>query len=109
MDPAHNTLCHIINQIHGVEDRTRQLPDHDFYHRRFDRIRDLFRELQIHIHNPIGEAYDQTRTDCEAIMDGDPVPPLAIVEVIKPIIYQMSPNGTRILQQGIVIIKGKQG
>ena len=107
MDPALNTWCNIINQLYTLEVRTRQLTERDFYQRRFERIRELLDELHIHVHDPLGEPYEYTRTDCEGIVQGAAEQPLYIVEVIKPIIYHKSPEGHRILQPGIVIIQGK--
>jgi len=107
MEPSHDILCLIINQLFSLEIRTRSLSDFDFYQRRFDRIRDLFKEIQFYVHDPLGELYDHTRTDCEAILQGEPHPPLTIVEVIKPIIYLTNDDGRRLIQAGVVIIKGQ--
>lgn len=107
MNPELVTWCNIINQLYTLEVKTRQLTEKDFYQRRFDRIRELLDELNIHVHDPIGESYEYSRTDCEGIIEGETHQPLVIVEVVKPIIYYKSSDGNRILQQGIVIIKGK--
>ena len=68
MDPALNTWCNTINQLYTLEVRTRQLTERDFYQRRFERIRELLDELHIHVHDPLGEPYEYTRTDCEGIV-----------------------------------------
>ncbi|HEY3385482.1 MAG TPA: hypothetical protein VGK46_03165 [Saprospiraceae bacterium] len=105
MDPFLMTWCQIINQIHTLDVRTRSLADRDFYQRRFDRIRDLLKEANIHVHNPEGESYDFTRTDCEAMLQGDAHDALKIVEVIKPVIYHITSEGPRLIQPGVVIIQ----
>ena len=105
MEISDEIWCQLINQLFTVELRTRKSMDTDFYQRRFDRIRDLLKEIQIYVHDPLGENYDHTRTDCEAILQGEPQSPLTIVEVIKPIIYFTNGETRRLIQPGVVMIQ----
>ncbi len=100
-------LCKIINQVHSIESKTYSLEEYDVIKRNFDRTKVYFQELGLHIHNPINERYDATRTDCEASISGASTIDLEIVEVIKPIIYYRSDSNNTILQRGIVIVEGK--
>ncbi len=70
--------------------------------RHVERIKNAFEELGYHIHNPIGERYDETRTDCDASIAGAKTEHLVVKEVIKPIIRQ----GGMIVQNGVVIVEG---
>jgi hypothetical protein len=56
-------------------------------------------------HNPIGEKFDETRTDCEATISGTGHDNLEIFEVIKPIIYVKYDQTQMIAQKGIVIVQ----
>lgn len=107
MDPSISTWCNIINQLFILELRTRTLEENDFYRRRFDRIKELLNEINIYVHDPLGESYDHTRMDCEGIIQGDTQKQLFIIEVIKPIIYLKSTEGNRLVQPGVVLIEGK--
>ncbi len=107
MDSSNSTWCLIINQLFSLEIRTRSLSDADFYQRRFDRIRDLLKDNHFYVHDPLGETYEYTRTDCDVILQGESHPPLIIVEVIKPIIYLTNDDSRRLLQAGVVIIQGQ--
>jgi hypothetical protein len=58
-------------------------------------------------HNPMGEKYAETRTDCEASISGRISDKMIINQVIKPVIYKQE-EGTRMLvQKAIVIVEGK--
>jgi len=107
MDSNHTTWCNIINQLHSLDTRARQSPDSDFYRRRIERIHDLLKDIQLLVHDPLGETYSSTRTDCEAILEGEPNESMTIVEVIKPIIYYSQGETRRLIQAGVVLVKGK--
>jgi len=107
MDSNYTTWCNIINQLHALDTRARQSADSDFYRRRIERIHDLLKDIQLLVHDPLGEMYSSTRTDCEAILEGEPGESMKIVEVIKPIIYYSVGETRRLIQPGVVLVKGK--
>ncbi len=107
MDSNYTTWCNIINQLHSLDARARQSADSDFYRRRIERIHDLLKDIQLIVHDPLGESYSSTRTDCEAILEGDLTESLTIVEVIKPIVYYTQGETRRLIQPGVVLVKGK--
>ena len=59
--------------------------------------------------DPMGQSYNDTRTDLEATISGVGTENLVVVEVIKPIIRATWKDGadvtSKIVQQGIVIVK----
>jgi hypothetical protein len=55
--------------------------------------------------NPIGERYNETRTDVTATISGSSSRNLVITEVIKPIIVQRVGNVQQIVQVGVVIVE----
>ena len=71
----------------------------------------FFKDVGLTYHNPLGESYTDTRTDCEATISGTSVENLGIIEVIKPIIfcsYKINENTIKdIAQPAVVIVQSK--
>ena len=107
MDASSSTLCKIINQIFAIETKLGEATHQAALTRKFQRITKHFEELDLYIHNPKGEAYDETRLDCEASISGDQIEHLVITEVIKPIIYYKKEDVNEILQRAIVVVEGQ--
>ncbi len=97
----------IINQLHVVEQKLESNQVHDKVSRNFKRISAAFEEMGIVIQNPLGEFYDETRSDCEASITGDGSQNLHIIEVIKPIVYKVEDAENVLLQRGIVLVQSK--
>ena len=95
----------MINQLHGIHSKVSEMEDSRSTERGFARLYAYFEELDLHIHDPLGEDYDETRIDCEATIAGDSVDNLHIVEVIKPIIYNRIEGQNHILQRAVVIVE----
>lgn len=106
MQEHHNTLCNIINQIHGLESKLMSSEEHQSLNRRFQRIKKHFEEMHLFIHNPIGEDYSETRLDCEASISGESNDHLKIIEVIKPIVYFRNEQENELIQRAVVIAEG---
>jgi len=59
--------------------------------------------------NPLGEPYNETRTDLEASIAGSSADNLVITEVIKPIIRLRTNSGaTTIVRKGVVVVESKK-
>lgn len=106
----------MLNQIFEIEKKVEQLSESNSIHRNLNRLKSTF-ESQLPIfksddagfvmHNPIGEAYDETRLDCEASIAGDKLENLVIVDVIKPIIHFKQAGMSQIVQKAVVVVKSK--
>ncbi len=96
-------LLRIINQCYELEKKLATSPEAKSLNRNLKRIKTGFEELGLFMEVPIGESYDETRTDCEASIAGEGVENLFIREVIKPIIYQERDGIKQIVQRGVVI------
>lgn len=111
MNFSHDTpspaFIRIINQIFEIEKKANKLQETNSIGRNFRRIKQELEEMGIRYHNPTGEAYDETRTDCEASISGTSTQSLVITEVIKPIIRLEKDGFTQIIQRGIVVVEGK--
>lgn len=98
----------IINQIFEMENKVSKLTENNSLNRNLDKIKNIFAEMGLTFENPLGQKFDETRTDCEASITGDSTENLEIVEVLKPIV-RLSLNGvSAIAQKGLVIVKERQ-
>ncbi|MDB5281415.1 MAG: hypothetical protein JWO06_490 [Bacteroidota bacterium] len=99
------TLAKVINQMHDINKRAKR-EKNSAIERSCERIKNVFEEDGVIIHDPTGEKYDMSRTDCEAnIVSINLLSPLTITDVIKPVIY-IGKNGKReMIQQGLVIVE----
>lgn len=106
----------LVNQIFEIEKKSLNISEENSIQRNINKIRGLledgcFKDVGLTYHNPIGENYSDTRTDCEATIAGTSVENLEIIEVIKPIIfYSYSENGKTmkiIAQPAVVIVQSK--
>ncbi len=95
----------IINQVFEIEKKLADKPDSESMRRNVDRIKNYFWELGLQIHNPQGERYNETRTDCEASIAGVSTQNLYVQEVIKPIVTQQQGAQAIIVQKGVVVVQ----
>ncbi len=103
----------LLNQIFELEQKVLKLIEQNSIQRNIEKMKNYFETeaLQngqgLSYHNPIGEVYDITRTDCEATISGASHENLEIIEVLKPIIYIKYGNTSMIVQKAIVIVQSK--
>ncbi len=76
--------------------------------RNIRRMESALEEMHVTIQDPTGEAYQETRTDCEATISGTSLENLKIVETIKPIIRLHEGGVSQIVQRAVVIVEGKK-
>ena len=102
----------LVNQIFEIEKKATNFKEDNSIQRNINKINGLleegfFKDVGLTYHNPIGESYTDTRTDCEATIAGAEVENLEIIEVIKPIIfysYKENENTFKIIAQPAVVI-----
>ena len=102
----------LVNQIFEIEKKATNIKEDNSIQRNINKINGLleegfFKDFGLTYHNPIGESYTDTRTDCEATIAGAEVENLEIIEVIKPIIfysYKENENTIKIIAQPAVVI-----
>lgn len=103
----------ILNQVFEVESKLRKIQEINSIQRNVDRLKDFFATEALTdgqglvYHNPIGENYDETRTDCEASISGSTHENLEIIEVLKPIIYWKYGDRKIVIQKAVVIVQTK--
>ena len=99
----------LINVLFELQKRVERAGVHERgVERCFERLQNLYEHQFVDgsliWHNPLGETYTETRTDCEADIAGDSVAILTITEVIKPIIYHQNADGHRVIVQKALVI-----
>ena len=104
-----------MNQIFEIEKKVVNIKEENSIQRNLNKMKGILEEeffkgsstIGLTFHNPLGESYSDTRTDCEATIAGTGVENLEIIEVIKPIIfyaYQENENVIKVIVQPAVVI-----
>lgn len=105
-------LIDLLNQVFEVEKKLERIDQPNSIDRNVRKMRELFDDALLEgqdaglvYHSPLGEPYDETRTDCEASIAGDVMDNLVVIEVIKPIIYLKIGGYKQIVQKAVVIVE----
>ena len=108
-----------MNQIFEIEKKATNLKEENSIQRNINKMKGIMEEeffkgtttIGLSFHNPLGESYTDTRTDCEATISGTSVENLEIIEVIKPIIFYAYQENDKtlnvIVQPAVVIVQSK--
>ena len=108
-----------MNQIFEIEKKSDNLKEENSIQRNLNKMKGILEEeffkgsstIGLTYHNPIGENYSDTRTDCEATIAGTGVENLEIIEVIKPIIFYAYQENEKVIkvivQPEVVIVQSK--
>ncbi len=102
-----NEFIYLINQVFDMERKVAKLTESNSLARNLDRIKNKFQDLGLEMANPLGESYDETRTDCEANIAGSSTDNLVITDVIKPIVRLRQGDSSLIVQKAVVIVESK--
>ena len=103
----------ILNQVFELEQKVNKLKEENSIFRNLDKMRNYFATEALSYnqgliyHNPLGEQYNETRTDCEATITGANHTNLVIIEVLRPIIYIKLGSTQVVTQKAIVIVQSK--
>ena len=106
-------IVNIINQLFEIEKKVRKIVEPNSIDRNIKKLNEIFESgefsegIQLTYHDPIGENFDETRTDCEANIAGESTENLIITEVIKPIIRYSQQGSSLIIQKAVVIVESK--
>ncbi len=101
---SENTLAKTLNQLHEVKRQAAKENNQPIL-RACQRIAAYLEEDGILVHDPLGEAYNNNRTDCEANIIADGAGASYITEVLKPAIYRTQQGKREIIQQAVVIVE----
>ncbi|MGB3606273.1 hypothetical protein [Psychroserpens sp.] len=97
-------MVEIINQIFSLDLKLKK-ENNDSVKRYVDRIYHEFEAMGYKVVNPNGQVYRNEMTDLEASIIGDLSATSTITKVLKPIVYQIDNEHTKLIQKGIVIVE----
>src|ERR1700753_3344512 len=103
---SEQTWARMANAIFELETKLRD-NESPGVKRAVARMKDVLDEAGVLLLNPLGEAYQETRTDLEANLTSPARGTLYIIDVIKPVLYFRGPQGQQLLQKGVVIVGSK--
>ena len=108
----------LLDQLFEIERKLENIEESNSISRNLNKMKNIFEtnlfssstssEMGFIYHNPIGEAYNETRLDLEASIAGNLTENLIIKEVIKPIIRYKSGGSTLIARKGVVVVESKK-
>ncbi len=102
-------LIEFIDQVFEIEKKVEKLNAENSINRNVNRLKMLLEEFEpdggLFYQNPIGEPFNETRTDVEASIAGASTENLIITEVIKPIIRHKKGGITFIVRKGVVVVE----
>lgn len=97
----------VLNNLSDIERKLAAGGDPLNARRNVERIKDAFADQQIFYEDPMGQDFNETRTDLEASITGVGTENLKVVEVIKPIVRCGTKDLSRVVQKGIVVVESK--
>lgn len=97
----------ILNNLCDIEKKLEMNGDNSNIRRNVERIKELLEDEKLFYENPLGQKFNETRTDLEATITGKGVDNLYVVEVIKPIVRVGDKNFSLVAQKGIVVVQSK--
>ncbi len=95
----------LINQLVEIKQKVLQEDLEKKFERNLNRVFSIIENEGFICQYPLGEKYNETRTDCEANIIGNESKNMIITQVIKPIIYKKTPEGLSLAQKGIVMVE----
>jgi hypothetical protein len=102
----------LLDQVFEIEKKLENINEPNSLYRNVNRIKEIFENLMqdggLIYQNPLGEKFNETRTDLEASIAGSSADNLVVTEVIKPIIRLRTNSGvTTIVRKGVVVVESK--
>jgi len=105
-------LLTAINQLYEIEQKLNKHGDLSGLQRNVSKMKDAFDAFGLTYEDPMGQTFNETRTDVEATISGSGTDNLVVVEVIKPIIRHVHRDGlgafSKVVQKGIVIVESQE-
>lgn len=103
-----NSFIELANQVFELEHKLAKIEGTERLGRNIRRMKQALENAGIRTHNPLGESWSETRTDCEASISGSQTEDLQIIEVIKPVLRREDDGIQQIIQRGVVIVGNGQ-
>jgi len=101
-------LFGIMNELFKLKKRISRSSEAEALGKYVYKVTQKVEDMGLYYEDPSGEAWDDTRTDCEASIAGESGDDLVITDVMKPIIRLRSEGFTRVVQKGVVIVESRE-
>lgn len=105
-EAAKGTL-NLLNNLYEIEKKLDLHGDPSNALRNVEKIKELLEEQGFKYEDPMGQKFNETRSDLEATISGAGTEDLIVVEVIKPIVRAEQGGFSQVVQKGIVIVESK--
>ena len=105
MTEGEKRLLLVLNNLFEIEKKLSLHGDPNNLNRNISRIKVAVEELGFFYEDPMGEEFQETRTDLDATISGKETEGLKVVEVIKPIIRLVRSDLSRVVQKGVVVVE----
>ncbi|MEW6574183.1 MAG: hypothetical protein AB1374_11185 [Bacillota bacterium] len=124
--PIPKSILIAMNQLYEIEQKLKKQEHPLNLQRNVNKIKDAFSEEGLPFfdamgnkssvgfvyEDPMGQSFNETRTDLEATIAGTGTECLVVVEVIKPIIRMVLQGGPgefqRVVQKGVVVVESRK-
>jgi hypothetical protein len=100
-------VLNTLNHLYEIERKLALHGDPGNIQRNVDRIKETFENEKVFYEDPMGQSFNETRTDLEVSISGESTEDLVVAEVIKPVIRWGDKSLSRVVQKGIVVVKAK--
>ena len=94
-----------LNQLYDIEKKLALHGDSAGVSRNVQRMKDAFGDMHLFFEDPMGQPFNETRTDVEASIAGDSTEGLRVTDVIKPIVRFGDATYSKVVQKGIVVVR----
>ena len=92
-------LVQLCNQVAELEHKHNADSNLSAIGRNVNRMKNTLEQLGYRYHNPLGEAYSEDRSDCEAnLLDGSTGNQLRISKVLKPAVFRQEAEQPKLVQ-----------
>lgn len=100
-------MLQVLNNVCDIERKLAAADDPMNVRRNIERIKEAFESAQFFYEDPMGQDFNETRSDLEVSISGSGTEDLKVVEVIKPVIRVGQRKLSRVVQKGIVVVESR--
>jgi hypothetical protein len=97
------------NNLFEIEKKLAASGDTGNVSRNILKMKEALEENGVTYENPIGQSFNETRTDLDASISGPGTEDLYVVDVMKPIIRVTGSGLSSVVQKGIVVVESRTG
>ena len=98
-------IIQLINQLVEIKQKIVSENLENKFDRNFNRLFFLLEDEGFIIQYPLGEKYNETRTDCEASIVGETSEKMFITQTLKPLIYKKNNDEINLIQKAVIIVE----